>query len=129
MVRLKTRYVLFEILYPETRDLRSPKKHADGRKIYRTVRQAVQENFGDLGMGQVQASMNLKYYNPETLTGILRVSREHARLAQAALTYVSAVDGQPVIVRVLRVSGTIRRSEQAAIRRDSSLMHHQITLN
>lgn len=62
----------------------------------------------------------VKYLSPATSTAIVRVTRAHYRLVWAALTYTTRLPG-PVdvacVLRVVRVSGTIRKSEEEAIRR------------
>ncbi len=62
----------------------------------------------------------VKYLSNATSTVILRVAREHFRLVWAALTFMDRVpvkNGKPCIFRVVRVSGTIRKVEEEAIRR------------
>ena len=58
------------------------------------------------------------YHSPATSTAIVRVAREQHRLARAALALVSALPGPwrtPCVVRVARVSGTVRKAEEAAV--------------
>lgn len=67
----------------------------------------------------------VKYLSNPTSTFILRVNREHFRLAWAALTFMDHVpvkDGKPCIFRVVRVSGTIRKVEEEVIRRAKGLI-------
>lgn len=130
MVRLKTRYILFEVIYPSNPDLssssislRNPDTGLSSRNLFREIRTSILVNFGELGLGQVQSTLSLRYYSPKTQTGILRVSREHARIVQGALAYISALEGKPVIIRVLRVSGAIKKSEQAAIDNNREFVH------
>lgn len=62
----------------------------------------------------------MKYFSPATSTFILRISREHYRLAWAALSFMDRLpvkNGRPCSFRVVRVSGTIRKIEDEAIRR------------
>lgn len=64
----------------------------------------------------------VKYLSNATSTCILQCSREHYRLVWAALTMMDRVPtkngpGKPCIVRVVRVSGTIKKVEQEAVRR------------
>ncbi len=66
----------------------------------------------------------VKYLSNATSTVILRVAREHFRLVWAALTFMDRVpvkNGKPCIFRVVRVSGTIRKVEEEAIRRAKAL--------
>jgi ribonuclease P/MRP protein subunit POP5 len=71
MVRLKTRYLLFEILYPDElsdveleskasveRALRSPTlPNVDARKLLKLFKQSIEVNFGDLGLGYVSSTI------------------------------------------------------------------------
>lgn len=128
MVRLKTRYLLFEVLYPEHAgnasylSVRAPTKPVDHRAVLDAIRDSVVVNFGDYGVGATQARLAVKYFSPRTLTGILRVPREHEPMVHAAVTYVSELNGTRVILNVLRVSGTIKKSEQAAVRHNKKFV-------
>lgn len=74
----------------------------------------------------------VKYLSPATSTAIIRCPRESYRLVWAALTYMSRLPGNkdgnqsgsgkrdpPIecVFRVVRVSGTMKKAEQEAIRR------------
>lgn len=58
----------------------------------------------------------VKYFSSATSTGILRITRENYRILWAALTFINELYGQPAVFRVVRVSGTIRKAEVAAIK-------------
>ncbi|KAH8696313.1 Rpp14/Pop5 family-domain-containing protein [Talaromyces proteolyticus] len=148
MVRIKHRYLLIDILYPEppksssasvprhlpfhppTPDTLTPGLFA------KLVRESICDIFGDYGVGKVGGasggSLNVKYLSPATGTVILRCPRDAYRLVWAALTYMSSVpapkkggggsgEGRsgnvPAVFRVVRVSGTMRKAEEEAIRR------------
>ena len=73
----------------------------------------------------------MKYLSLATSTFIVRVSRAHYRLVWSALTLMDRVPagrgggegaGRRCIFRVVRVSGTIRKVEEEAIRRARLLM-------
>ena len=67
----------------------------------------------------------VKYLSTATSTFILRVSRAHYRLVWAALTFMNQVpirDGRPCVFRVVRVSGTVRKVEEEAVRRAKLLV-------
>lgn len=163
MVRLKHRYLLINILYPEpTAVTKTASDVPDVVQFHqptsdkltaallaRTIRDGVAELFGDYGSGMVAGSLvgmcfllptsclsccncnsrvlqivigwNLvKYLSPATSTAIVRVSRAHYRLVWAALSYVTRLPrplDTPCVIQVVRVSGTIRKSEEEAIRR------------
>ena len=59
------------------------------------------------------------YLSTATSTAIIRVSRECYRLVWCALSFATQLPkplNTPCVFQVLRVSGTIRKSEEAAIR-------------
>lgn len=77
------------------------------------------EREGGSGVGLLMlAILTVKYFSPATSTGIIRVAREHYRTVWAAMTFVRELHGRPVVVRVVKISGTIKRVEMEAIRRD-----------
>lgn len=140
MVRFKERYLLVNILYPEggptpkatdkpipdlllfnqpTTDYVTP------QSLARAIRTQVNTLFGDYGSGAVERSLQVKYLSLATSTFILRVSRTHYRLVWAALTFMDHIpgkNGRPCIFRVVRVSGTIRKIEEDAVRRAKQMM-------
>ncbi|KAK5692964.1 RNA-binding protein pop5 [Elasticomyces elasticus] len=139
MVRIKHRYLLINILYPDpkstsgrpatkpgdevpyTVQFRRPSPdRMDGGVLTRLIRDGVAELFGDYGSGKVAGSLQVKYFSQATSTAIVRVSRDHYRLVWAALTFATRLPnpvGQSCVIQVVRVSGTIRKSEEEAIRR------------
>ncbi|RPB23953.1 hypothetical protein L211DRAFT_808247, partial [Terfezia boudieri ATCC MYA-4762] len=130
MVRIKSRYLLFNILYPTTPssnpsdhttpthlDFNSPTDPTVTPQLLTSlIRDAILLQFGDWGSGMT-SSLSVKYFSPITSTGILRCPREHHRLVWAALTLIKEILGKPVVIRVVRVSGTIKKAEQEGIRR------------
>ncbi|KAL2011013.1 hypothetical protein VTN00DRAFT_3731 [Thermoascus crustaceus] len=109
--------------------------------LAKMVREEVAEMFGDWGVGRLGGagggSVSVKYLSPATSTAIIRCPRASFRLVWAALTYMSYVPGgptskrqtitagpgsgvpstRPCVFRVIRVSGTMRKAEEEAIRR------------
>jgi ribonuclease P/MRP protein subunit POP5 len=68
---------------------------------------------------------SVKYLSHATSTFIIRVSRDHYRLVWAALTSMNRVpgkDGKRCVFRVVRLSGTIRKAEEEAIRSARQLL-------
>ncbi|GAB7343309.1 hypothetical protein MBLNU457_1359t1 [Dothideomycetes sp. NU457] len=139
MVRLKHRYLLVNILYPDsasnsksstskllpdTVHFNSPSPDAlTPQLLLRLIRDNLSDLFGDYGSGMYFTEILffvVKYLSPATSTAIVRVTRAHYRLVWAALTYTTRLPG-PIdvacVFRVVRVSGTIRKSEEEAIRR------------
>ncbi|KAI4741842.1 hypothetical protein E4T50_07743 [Aureobasidium sp. EXF-12298] len=139
MVRLKHRYLLVNILYPDS-DTPTKPTSRDGpvpdvvsfrrpssdklnaQLLARMIRDGVTELFGDYGSGMIASSLveSVKYLSPATSTAIIRVSRAHYRLVWAALSFVTRLPrpvDQACVIQVVRVSGTIRKAEEEAIRR------------
>lgn len=93
----------------------------------RLIRANVSENFGDYGAGVLGGSLSIKYLSQATSTAIIRCTRAHYRLVWAALTLAGCLsrygggrkhdEKVECIFRVVRVSGTIKKAEEAAIRR------------
>lgn len=172
MVRLKSRYLLFEVLNPEelqflqqqqekgaqlhilefksndlindskkysrvskanrethfenyvtsALQLRQPGVVSDSRQLLKLVKESVETNFGIKGSGEIKSTIAVKYFSPRTSTGIIRVARDHVSTVWAALSYITKINNKNVIIRVVRVSGTIKKCEQAAIRRDKKVI-------
>lgn len=130
MVRYKARYLLFDILYPEEPSLSAAGSSAQTHIEFSSpsestitasllaglIREGVAHQFGDWGAG-VTGNLSVKYFSPQTSTGIVRVSREHYRIVWTALTLMRELKGRPIVIRVVRVSGTIKKVEKEAIRR------------
>lgn len=138
MVRIKQRYLLFNILYPTSTSVsrtsnsfpqsiayQAPTpEYLDAGRLIGHLRQHISLLFGDLGVGLSSASLKIIYFSSATSTIILRVPRNHHRLVWAALTHINELPaptrgeaGKPCVIRVVRVSGTIRKAEEELIRR------------
>ncbi|EAW06742.1 Rpp14/Pop5 family protein [Aspergillus clavatus NRRL 1] len=160
MVRVKHRYLLLDILYPEpswpsapttkptpqSRTIAKLRIHAPTSDaltpalLAKMVREQVAETFGDWGMGRLggvsAGGVSVKYLSPATSTAIIRCPRASFRLVWTALTFMSQVPdvgagaaGRRVtpgsgninmrscVFRVVKVSGTMRKVEEEAIRR------------
>ncbi|KAK5121508.1 hypothetical protein LTR85_005341 [Meristemomyces frigidus] len=140
MVRIKHRYLLVNILYPDQKttnvkligrpgdhdvpysvQFRQPSSdQLTVQILLRVIRDGVATLFGDYGSGKVSSSLQIKYLSAATSTAIIRVSRDHYRLVWAALSFVTRLPkplDQPCVIQVVRVSGTIKKAEEEAIRR------------
>lgn len=136
MVRIKHRYLLFNILYPSapTSTGSTPShlsfhaptpSHLTPAFLVSHIRTLIATNFGDTGVGLATSSLKIIYFSRATSTAILRCPRAHVRMVWAALTYMNSISRgrrpgaleTDCVVRVVRVSGTIRKSEEELIRR------------
>ncbi|GAA6056239.1 hypothetical protein JCM3770_002103 [Rhodotorula araucariae] len=127
MVRFKHRYLVVSLLFPaalalapahdpDTPPYEPP--HLSEGAVISLLRDSLAVNFGDIGAGEVGGTFSIKYLSPSTSTLILRVAREHHRTLWAALTLLRKVGGQECVARVVHVSGTIRKTQHAAIAHD-----------
>ncbi|OKL57726.1 hypothetical protein UA08_07238 [Talaromyces atroroseus] len=146
MVRIKHRYLLVDILYPEPssaatittasslpQHLRFHPPTPDtlsSSVLARLLRDTVSDLFGDYGVGKLGGASTVKYLSPATSTVIIRCPRAAYRLVWAALTYINSIPApapsasakkadtvRSAVFRVVRVSGTMRKAEEEAIRR------------
>lgn len=134
MVRLKHRYLLVTFLYPSSltglpiKDslpdiVQFNQPSSDQLTVpllIKAIREGIAELFGDYGVGVVSNSLQVKYLSPATSTAIIRTPRAHYQLVWAALTFITRLPkpiNQPCVVRIVRVSGTIRKSEEEVIKR------------
>ena len=68
---------------------------------------------------------SVNYYSPSTSTAIIRCPRDHYAMVWAALTYITRLPKPidiPVVIRVIRVSGTIKKAEEEVIRRSQLII-------
>jgi ribonuclease P/MRP protein subunit POP5 len=138
---MKHRYLLFNILYPSPTPestststqprvpsqltIQSPTPaYITPQLLLSHIRSHIAVHFGDTGLGLTTSRLKIIYFSPTTSTVILRCPRAHVRIVWAALTYMVALPGRMrgeqgpnCVLRVVRVSGTIRKSEEEIIRR------------
>lgn len=135
MVRLKSRYILFEIIYPPTLTNPPPtyslktslKLHhqtssISGRDLLQLIKNSLNETYGDFGSGLHASSLMLKYFSPRTSTGILRTPRDNFELIVGTLMMIKAVQGRDCIINVIHVSGTIKMCQEFIISNNKKLM-------
>ncbi|KAF8071518.1 hypothetical protein FPV67DRAFT_1481520 [Lyophyllum atratum] len=113
MVRFKNRWLLVELI--PTGENTGAARPIEGKHIWAAVKQSVLTNFGDVGWGSVGLSLTVKYYSPTTNICIIRVARDHHRIAWGAVTLLSSIEGVRYIPNVVHLSGTIKHAQLAAI--------------
>lgn len=137
MVRIKHRYLLVNILSPEDNSksfksgtaipdfiqFHAPSPDSLTPQLFsHLIRDQVSLLYGDYGLGLISGSLKIMYLSPATSTAIVRVARDHFRLVWAALSFMTHIpnggkQSRPCVMRVVRVSGTIKKVEEEAIRR------------
>ncbi|TPX71886.1 hypothetical protein SpCBS45565_g00820 [Spizellomyces sp. 'palustris'] len=123
MVRLKNRYLLFNLHFdPSTPP--SVDTAINGGTINNTLKDSLELNFGDYGIGI--ASFTVKYYSPHTQTGIIRCARESYQMLWAALSFITKIRNRPCIFCVVHLGGTIKSVQQVALRRDREALEMMV---
>ncbi len=138
MVRIKHRYLVLNILFPEppkasTSDAYTLQTHNPIPTSFKPVdlltliRSSVAELFGDYGVGSIASGLKITYLSPATGTAIVRCPRNGFRMVWASLSFVKVLrtkeagrgrdGGTDCVIRVVRVSGTIRKAEEEVVRR------------
>ncbi|KAK7461800.1 RNA-binding protein pop5 [Stygiomarasmius scandens] len=118
MVRFKNRWLLVEFLpIPSgTSSTSAAGLHQiEGKHVWSALKESVLSHFGDVGWGAVGLSLNVKYYSPTTHICIIRVAREHHKIAWGAATMLRSIEGIGCLPHVVHVSGTIKHVQLAAI--------------
>ncbi|RIA91172.1 hypothetical protein C1645_768217 [Glomus cerebriforme] len=130
MVRLKNRWLLFEFIFDDTPDkfhlstsssyssLSQKFEALSTRDVYSVIKDSIQLNFGDYGVGCIAASISVKYFSPFTNIGVLRVSRDHYHIVWGAMTFISQIKTRSCLIRVLHLGGTIKQCQLSAINYD-----------
>ncbi|CEG85106.1 RNA-binding protein pop5 [Rhizopus azygosporus] len=121
MVRFKHRWILFQvnqdpviengqIVYPRT-SLR-----LNDQMISRAIYNQIEIYYGQFGKGL--GSVAVKWYNPDTRIGIMRIPRDYTNMYLSTMFYMNKVASVPCSISILRVSGTIIFVQTAAIEWD-----------
>lgn len=114
MVRLKTRYILFQLRYPDFEDTKTA-KNVQPKTLISILRASMSKNFGDIGLSETLNAFTIKYFSNSTSVGILRVHCDAVEKVLGAMFFVSSVDGKNVIWDSIGVSGSISKCERRAI--------------
>lgn len=125
MVRYKNRYLTMELVWSATGSgvrngsgrSRIPHDTAAGcsreyAELLTAVRESLQLNFGDLGLGQSIGSLQVKYLSPMTSTCVVRCSREHSEQVWAAITLITELNRRAVLLRMVDFSGNVQTCRQ-----------------
>ncbi|KAK6455197.1 RNase P and RNase MRP subunit [Scheffersomyces xylosifermentans] len=140
MVRLKQRYILFDIIYPPTADSvefssfstshsnalltlhQTSPASISPKTLIQAIRRTIQDNYGDFGAGTAGLSVSIKYFSNKTSTGIIRCGRSSFQTVISALTLMDKIESSNVLIRCIHVSGTIKKCEEYSIKRSRELM-------
>ncbi len=106
-LRQKKRYVVFEVLSDlDKKDTVSKGQFAPA-DIHSSVQQALRSFLGELGMAKASPMLL-----PERTNGnrfVLKVNHTWVDECKAALTVIKKIKNQPVLLRSITVSGTLKK--------------------
>ena len=109
MVKFKSRYILIEVLYEDKKI-----QKFDTSKFAKIIKNEVENNFGEIGLGKINKNLQVKYVNNYTNMLIIRVGKEYIKLMRTALALINSIDFEKVRLRIIGVSGTIKGAEKRA---------------
>ena len=113
MVKFKSRYILLEIIgQTNTNSFNSHKFKSE--QLVDKILKETNFLFGDEGFGKLKINFQLKYHNEITNLVIIRVSREYLNIIQTVLFMITNIDSKDVRLKILHVSGTIKKIEERA---------------
>ena len=106
MVRVKNRYIFGEVLL-------SSRSGSQGQNLtasifLKSLKQNLQEIFGDFIQGKADGWLNVLHYNPDTRFFVLRTPRDVARQVWGGLTMIHRFETCQVSIRVVGISGSMR---------------------
>ncbi|KAF8311951.1 hypothetical protein DL93DRAFT_2082593 [Clavulina sp. PMI_390] len=125
MVRFKNRWLLIEFIPVDSLSgatASTASAELTSKSVYNALKNSVIHNFGAAGWGAVGSSLNVKYFSPITNMCIVRVARDHHRIAWAATTLITSLSGRAHIPTIVKVSGTIKKVQIAAIQHDQEII-------
>lgn len=108
MVRFKQRYLLVQV-HSEVRGVTQ-------KDVYSAISGRVMQVLGVWGYGVAKASLTIKYWNDDTGTLILRVTRSFVRPVWLAVSRVTDINGRRGVLEVLHCGATIRAVKKVLLR-------------
>lgn len=108
MVRVKRRYILFELIFEGKDDLFNFDKLISEKQIVQTIRDSVQQTFGDYGLAIINQSLILKRFNKQTKIGIISCYRDCYRILFNSLLLIQDILKIKCTFKTHHLSGTIR---------------------
>ncbi|ELR19795.1 Rpp14 family protein [Acanthamoeba castellanii str. Neff] len=103
MVRFKNRYLLVELVWGDG----MVDSSISAETLKREVKHQIQLNFGDFGVGLIQATLQVKYWNHLTNLCIIRCARDYYKMVWAAVTMINTLNQRSVLFRLVHLGGTV----------------------
>lgn len=103
MVRLKHRWIVAQILNEQL-----GASELSSQEIQVVLREKIQTLYGDVGAGSFGNMTIVRFFNKETNIFVVRSTRDAYKDVWFAMSCISAIQRMNVVIRVIRVSGSVR---------------------
>lgn len=101
-LRERKRYLVYEVI--------SEKPITYDKPVQEQITIAAQHLLGQYGLSHLQLRFLPEKFQQKTQRGVLRFHHAATASMKTALLFVSHIDKQPVIIRSIAVSGTLRKA-------------------
>jgi len=102
--RVRRRYLALKVVCEEP---------VNGRDVMGAIWSAVLQLFGEYGASQ--ASLSLIVFDPQKNCAVVRCSLTALEMVRASLASATEINGKPMVIQVLGVSGTLRALRRKAL--------------
>lgn len=104
-LRERKRYLAYEIISKESLNL-----FVNVDEISEALTWGAQDYLGDIGMADAGLIILKDKYDPKSQKGLIRAAHKSIDNLRAALTFISAIGNEDVIVRSVGVSGIMKKA-------------------
>ena len=81
-------------------------------QVSRSIEYSIQDFIGTLGMAEMGPIFLPALWTPETKRGIIRANNKHIDKLKVSLALVQDINHAPVIIKSVKVSGTLKQAKQ-----------------
>lgn len=107
MVRIKQRYLVTEILFPNG-PVSQRNLQLTSKELHHCLRDHVVHYFGDYMAGTLHRPLAVKYLNWQTRVAIIRTSRGTELQLTQALSLLRKIESNVVTLNTIHIGGTLR---------------------
>jgi RNase P/RNase MRP subunit POP5 len=102
-LRERKRYLTFEVI--------SKQKISDASAVAKAITNSMLKFVGELGVSKAGLIVLSDSYKSTSQKGIVRVAHTSVDALKASLTFITSINGTPVTVRSVAVSGNINKAK------------------
>ncbi|KAI1288316.1 Ribonuclease P/MRP protein subunit POP5 [Halotydeus destructor] len=122
MVRVKRRYVLFEVIPSDQNMSQDYHIKLSEKEIIHAMRRMIEAKYGNFGLGTILKSLHVKRFNGVTRIGIITIKRGPHVFLTSSMPFIKEINSFKCSLRTFYLSGTIR----GCLRKLK--LHHQIQI-